>query len=94
MQTVATFSAVMAMQHAPKALVFGMAGFVFRDWLPLVLAMIAAGFAGTWVGLHWLKKITDQRFNQLFRLIITLLALRLIWVALEPFVPALTSITS
>ncbi|WP_417441610.1 sulfite exporter TauE/SafE family protein [Idiomarina sp.] len=94
MQTVATFSAVMTMQHAPKALVFGMAGFVFQDWLPLVLAMIAAGFAGTWVGLHWLKKITDQRFDQLFRLIITLLALRLLWVALEPFVPALTSITA
>ncbi|ASG64885.1 permease [Idiomarina piscisalsi] len=94
MQTVATFATVMTFQHGPKAIVFGMAGFVFKDWLPLIGAMIAAGFAGTWIGLHWLKKITNQHFDQLFRMIITLLALRLLWVALEALIPALSGVAA
>ncbi|WP_289118225.1 sulfite exporter TauE/SafE family protein [uncultured Idiomarina sp.] len=94
MQTVATFAAVMTFQHGPKAIVFGMAGFVFKDWLPLIGAMIAAGFVGTWIGLHWLKKITNQRFDQLFRMIITLLALRLLWVALEALIPTLSGVAT
>ncbi|MGM0526287.1 MAG: sulfite exporter TauE/SafE family protein [Pseudomonadota bacterium] len=94
MTTVATFAAAMSMQHAPKALVFGFAGFVFKEWLLLIIAMMAAGFIGTWVGLNWLKRITNDRFNQIFRWIITLLALRLLWVAFESFIPALTGITS
>lgn len=92
--TVATFAAVMTMQHAPKALVFGAAGFVFKDWWALILAMVSAGLLGTWLGLHGLQRITDQRFQQLFRWVITLLALRLLWVALEAFIPTLTSVAA
>lgn len=32
----------MTFQHATKAFTFGFAGFVFRDWLWLMLAMVAA----------------------------------------------------
>lgn len=82
MTTVATFAATMSMQHAPKAVVFGLAGFVFKDWLLLIGAMIGAGLLGTYAGLHWLKRISNERFNQAFKWIITLLAIRLLWVAL------------
>ena len=94
MTTVATFAATMSMQHAPKAIVFGLAGFVFKDWLALILAMMVAGFVGTWVGLHWLKRISNERFSQIFRWVITLLALRLLWVAFDAFIPALTSVAA
>lgn len=90
MTNVATFAATMSMQHAPKALVFGLAGFVFKDWLALIAAMMIAGFIGTWVGLKWLTRISNQRFNQIFRWVITLLALRLLWVSIEAFVPTLS----
>ncbi|MGM0768144.1 MAG: sulfite exporter TauE/SafE family protein [Pseudomonadota bacterium] len=80
--TVATFATVMCLQHAPKALVFGVTGFVFREWLPFILGMIACGFAGTWIGLHLLRTISNRRFSQAFNLLLTVLALRLLWQAI------------
>lgn len=79
--TVATFAAAMCLQHAPKAIVYGAAGFVFADWLGLILLMIGAGVVGTWAGLHLLRRLTDHRFTALFNILLTALALRLIWQA-------------
>ncbi|MCH4563086.1 sulfite exporter TauE/SafE family protein [Halomonas sp. EGI 63088] len=76
---VATFAACMTFQHLTKAFVFGVAGFVFHAWLPLMLAMVAAGFLGTWLGLRLLHRLSDRRFDTLFKGGLTLLALRLIW---------------
>jgi uncharacterized membrane protein YfcA len=82
-RTVATFATAMTLQHAPKALVFGIAGFAFVDWLAFMLAMIACGFAGTWLGLRWLNRLSDRRFNLFFNVILTLLAVRLLWQAAD-----------
>ena len=79
--TVATFATAMTLQHAPKALVFSAAGFVFPEWLPFILAMIACGFGGTWLGLHVLRSLTNRWFHHTFNVILTLLALRLLWQA-------------
>ncbi|HKM36836.1 MAG TPA: sulfite exporter TauE/SafE family protein [Thiopseudomonas sp.] len=81
--TVATFAAAMTLQHAPKVLVYSAAGFVFQEWLALALAMILAGVVGTKLGLKVLYKTSDQRFAQVFNILLTLLALRLIWQALS-----------
>ena len=80
-KTVATFATAMSLQHAPKALVFGLAGFVFREWVLFILGMIVFGFAGTWIGLHLLKKVNNRHFHVVFNLVLTLLALRLLWQA-------------
>lgn len=80
--TVATFAAAMTLQHAPKALVYGAAGFIFMDWLGLIVIMILAGALGTWLGLTLLKNLSDQRFDLYFNLLLTLLAVRLIWTAI------------
>lgn len=79
--TVATFAAAMTLQHAPKALVFGFAGFVFLDWLAFIAAMIVAGLLGTWIGIHWLRHISDRRFALTLNILLSLLALRLLWQA-------------
>ena len=81
--TVATFAAAMALQHAPKAVVYGAAGFVFGDWLGLIVLMIAAGALGTWAGLHLLARRSDQRFALGFNILLSLLAARLVWQALS-----------
>ncbi len=78
-RTVASFAACMTVQHLLKIVVFGFIGFAFMDWLPMVVGMIATGFAGTWFGLHILKKIPAERFQLLFKLIVSALALKLIW---------------
>ncbi|MEQ9396393.1 TSUP family transporter [Haliea sp.] len=83
--TVATFSAAMTLQHAPKALVFGFAGFVFLDWLVFIAVMISAGLVGTWSGIHLLRYISDRRFAVGLNLLLTLLALRLLWQATAEF---------
>ena len=79
--TVATFATAMTLQHLPKAVVFGFAGFVFRDWIGFLVAMIACGFAGTWLGLRLLNRLGNRAFGQLFNILLTLLAMRLLWLA-------------
>lgn len=80
-RTVATFATAMTLQHAPKAIVFGAAGFVLRDWLAFIAAMILFGAVGTWLGLKVLNRLSDRRFSLLFNLLLTALALRLMWQA-------------
>ncbi|WP_150911982.1 sulfite exporter TauE/SafE family protein [Marinobacter halotolerans] len=84
-KTVATFATAMSLQHAPKALVFGLAGFVFHEWVFFMLAMIAFGFVGTWIGLHLLRNIQNETFRLIFNILLTLLALRLLWQAVQSF---------
>jgi uncharacterized protein len=76
----ANFSGCMFIQHLLKVLAFGLAGFAFLPWLPLLALMIAFGYAGTLVGLKVLGRLPDRHFKLLFRIVMTLLALRAIWV--------------
>ena len=77
--TTAAFASCMSFQHILKAAVFGALGFAFADWWQPILLMILSGAVGTWLGLKLLNKIPAQRFNQIFKWMVTLLALRLIW---------------
>lgn len=81
-RTIATFSGAMTLQHLPKALVFSVAGFHFPQWLPWIAAMILCGLIGTRIGLHLVHRMADHTFQRLFSVILTLLALRLLWQAL------------
>lgn len=79
--TTATFASCMSVQHLLKMSVFTAVGFAFWDWLPLVAAMILAGTLGNWLGLKLLDRIPAEQFRRVFRWIVTLLALRLLWQA-------------
>jgi uncharacterized membrane protein YfcA len=71
----------MTLQHSFKIAAFVAIGFAFASWLPLVLTMIASGFVGTMAGRRLLDRMPDARFAQIFRLVLTVLALRLIYQA-------------
>ncbi len=82
---VATHAASMSIQHALKALVFGFMGFNFAPWLLLLGLMLASGFFGTMLGRDLLKRLDPELFAKLFRLVLSALALRLLWGGLSSF---------
>ncbi|WP_415902588.1 sulfite exporter TauE/SafE family protein [Neptuniibacter sp. QD29_5] len=77
----ANFATCMSMQHLLKIFVFSFVGFAFWQWLPLILLMILGGMIGTWLGLKMLNRIPEKQFKMLFKTVITILALRLLWQA-------------
>lgn len=80
-RTVATHAACMTMQHLIKVVAFGFLGFVLVEWLPLIIAMIISGLAGTWMGRHLLKRLPESTFKRVFKGVLTVLALRLLYKA-------------
>jgi len=75
---VATHSACMVAQHSAKVVAFGVLGFAFADWIPMLMAMLVAGQVGTQVGARILRSLPDRGFEIAFRLILSGLALNLL----------------
>lgn len=77
---VATHSTLMTMQHLLKTIAFGFLGFAFSQWMPLIAAMIVAGFIGTVIGRLVLTRINEDKFQFILSAILVVLALRLVWI--------------
>lgn len=75
---VATHAAAMTAQHGLKMVAFGLLGFAFAPWAPLIALMIAAGFLGTLVGRRQLGRLKEHHFNRLVQTILTVVALDLV----------------
>jgi uncharacterized membrane protein YfcA len=75
---VGTHAAAMTAQHGMKIVAFGLLGFAFGPWLPLVLAMVAAGFVGTLVGRRFLGRLSERQFGRLIKVVLTVVALELV----------------
>ena len=78
---VATHATCMTVQHTLKVAAFGFLGFAFLPWVPLLAAMIAAGFLGTMLGRRLLDRLPHHIFARAFKIILTVLALRLLYAA-------------
>ena len=61
---VATHAAGMMAQHGLKIVVFGLAGFAFWQWLPLIAAMIVSGYLGTVYGTQAARAHAGGQFPQ------------------------------
>ncbi|GAB4272837.1 MAG: hypothetical protein Kow0013_26450 [Pararhodobacter sp.] len=79
----ATHAALMVLQHALKIVAFGFLGFAFGPWIGFCAAMIAAGFAGTWIGRQVLHKLSDLHFDFFLKALLVVISLRLIWTGLS-----------
>lgn len=77
----ATFAALMIMVHSAKLVAFAVIGIAIGAYLPLMGAMIAASTVGNWLGKLALEKTPEKAFRLVFKVIITVLAMRLLWVA-------------
>lgn len=77
-QLVATHALLMTVQNLLKVVTFSALGFAFATYLPLVAAMVIAGFFGTALGSHILLKIPESMFRTGFKIVLTIVALDLI----------------
>ncbi|MEZ5728666.1 MAG: sulfite exporter TauE/SafE family protein [Burkholderiaceae bacterium] len=78
---VANHAACLTVQHLLKVVAFGALGFAFAPWIPLLAAMVAVGFLGTLAGKRVLARLPEKIFAMAFRLVLSALAVRLLWVA-------------
>ncbi len=77
-QIIATHAVCMSIQHGLKVVAFGALGFSFRDWLLLLVAMIASGFLGTFLGTKLLERLPERLFQVLIKAILSVIALDLL----------------
>lgn len=77
----ATYGALLAIMHTAKLAAFLSVGIALGAYAPLIIAMTGAGIAATWAGRMALDHMPERLFRTVFRFILTLLALRLLYVA-------------
>lgn len=75
---VITAGLLMMVTHLLKIVVFGMIGFAFAPYLPLIAGMIVAVTLGSFVGTRLRGRLSEALFRKIFKVLVTFLALRLI----------------
>ncbi len=78
-ELVATKAVMQTFTHSLKVIVFISLGFEFLENLPLILAASTCTILGSKIGTTALGKLSDQRFNILFKLFLLGAAARLIY---------------
>ena len=78
---VATMGALMMFSHLAKIAAFGFIGFAVGRYVPLMVAMIATGAVGNWIGEVALLRTKEQHFRLVLQVALTILGLRLLWSA-------------
>ena len=76
----ATLSVLMASVHTMKLNAFGALGVGVAAYTPLIVAMIATAVLGSWADLKLLNRMSEKLFRIIFQVLITGLAVRLLWV--------------
>lgn len=82
MTFIAVHSACMSIQHTFKLVAFGVLGFSFGPYVPLVSVMVVGSFLGSYLGRHVLVRLGDVGFQKILKILLTIAALRLLWLAL------------
>ena len=80
---VATMGALMICSHVTKIVAFGVLGVALTAYIPLIIAMVIGAAIGNWVGGKLLDKMQEQIFRTVFKILLTLLGIRLLWVGGE-----------
>ncbi|MFZ8925099.1 MAG: sulfite exporter TauE/SafE family protein, partial [Candidatus Puniceispirillaceae bacterium] len=65
--------------------IFGIVGFQFMPYVPLIIGMLISGFIGTVVGRNFLIRAGGHYFKPILNTILFLAALRLIWAGINGF---------
>ncbi len=77
-KVVATGAALMSITHILKVFVFMYFGFVFIDYLGVIIAMIIGAIAGSWVATKLRDKVDGKKFTIILKVLLTALAIQVI----------------
>ena len=77
-KVVATGAALMSITHVLKVFVFMYFGFVFFDYLGVIVAMIIGAVAGSWTGTQLRDKIEGKKFVLILKVLLSALAIYVI----------------
>ena len=71
--------------HVAKIVVFGLVGFAYAGWMGLLLCLCLAVVGGTWLGTRILGRVNELWFVRIYRIVLTVVALRLAITSLLSF---------
>jgi uncharacterized membrane protein YfcA len=77
----------MSVNHGLRIIAFAALGFSFWPWLWLMLGMVAAGILGSWLGTRLRSYIPQAIFQRCFKVLVTVLAVRMIVLSLSSLKP-------
>ena len=75
---VATGAALMSITHTLKVFAFMFFGFVFFDYIGILVVMIISAVAGSWAGTKLRDKIDGKKFVLILKILLSLLAIKVI----------------
>lgn len=81
-QIVGTMAACLTGMGIFKISGYALNGFDYTPYMQLIVFSIAAAFLGTWVGKMMIDRISERVFRTVFRALVTVTALRLLYVGL------------
>ncbi|ADG92813.1 protein of unknown function DUF81 [Arcobacter nitrofigilis DSM 7299] len=73
---VATAAALMSITHILKVFAFMIFGFVFFDYIGILLAMIIGAIIGSWTGTKLRNVINGKKFIMIIKVLLSLLAIK------------------
>ena len=77
-KVVETGAALMSSTHILKVFVFMYFGFVFFDYIGVIVAMIVGAVSGSWVATKLRDKIDGKRFTMILKVLLSVLAIQVI----------------
>jgi uncharacterized membrane protein YfcA len=83
---VATAATAQVLAHGSKIVAFTLDDFAIADHLDVIGIGAVGVTAGSWVGTRLLGRVSEQQLDQLFKVVLTLLAIRLLGRSLLDFV--------
>ena len=81
-QVVGTMAAALTGMSVFKILGYSLNGFDYRPFAATIALSVLAAFAGTWVGKQVIDRISEATFRFVFRALVTLTAVRLLYVTI------------
>ena len=77
-ELVATMASSVSTMNFLRIALFSSLGFLWSEWILTLALMLAAGFAGTLIGVQLLGRLPEKLFQNSLRLLLTVLALSMI----------------